>query len=514
MTREIRSVNVYVALLIGYSIALTALGLWIARRVRGPADFFVAGRKLTWPYLATTLLASNIGAGATVAATGLAYQQGVSAWFWNGSAGLGSLILALVVGPRIWRLAADRGYLTVGDFLDDRYGQSVRVIIASLIWIGALFILAGQLLLGAAVFSVVAGLPKWAGVLIGGAAMTGYFSAGGLLSSVGVSVVQMIVKFTGFAIAIPILLESVGGFSSLAQSAALPASHFDPLFSLGAGSGFTLLLLSSPNFMVSPGLIQKTYGAESERAVRRGVGANAVALLLFAFIPVILGLSARALFPGIEARDLVLPTLLVQGLPLWLGALALSAVFSAEVGACEAILFMLSTSLSQDLYKRIVNPAATPEQVLKVARIAAFAGGTAGMLLAIFVVGEIITALSVFYAIIGATLLVPVVGGLFVPRAGTREALASIIVGMLTLLAFQFGTDGKGWFNPNLWGLVGSAVAFGASCLVPKDLRAIGATCQVPQCWVPMRAEIAMRSSDSNSADSAMFAASPKRICS
>ena len=177
----VRAVNIYVALLIGYSAALTALGLWIARKVRGPADFFVAGRKLTWPYIAATMLAANIGAGATVGATGLAYQQGVSAWFWNASAGIGSLILATLVGPRIWKLAAERNYLTVGDFLEDRYGQSVRVIIASLIWFGALFILAGQLLLGAAVFAVVAGLPKWAGVLIGGAAMTGYFSAGGLL---------------------------------------------------------------------------------------------------------------------------------------------------------------------------------------------------------------------------------------------------------------------------------------------------------------------------------------------
>ena len=349
-------VNIYVALLIGYSAALTALGLWIARRVRGPADFFVAGRKLTWPYIAATMLAANIGAGATVGATGLAYQQGVSAWFWNASAGTGSLLLATLVGPRIWKLAAERNYLTVGDFLDDRYGQSVRVIIASLIWFGALFILAGQLLLGAAVFAVVAGLPKWAGVLIGGAAMTGYFSAGGLLSSVGVSAVQLIVKFTGFAIAIPILLNAAGGLEAIAHTPGLPDTFFDPLFSAGANSGFTLLLLTGPNFIVSPGLIQKTYGAESARAVRLGVGANAIALLIFAFLPVFLGLAARALFPGIDERDLVLPTLLLHGLPVWLGALALAAVFSAEMGACEAILFMLSTSLSQDLYKRVVNP--------------------------------------------------------------------------------------------------------------------------------------------------------------
>src|SRR6187402_3909688 len=96
--------NVYVALLIGYSAALTGLGLWIARRVRGPADFFVAGRKLTWPYVAATMLAANIGAGATVGATGLAYQEGISAWFWNGSAAVGSFVLAFLVAPKIWTL--------------------------------------------------------------------------------------------------------------------------------------------------------------------------------------------------------------------------------------------------------------------------------------------------------------------------------------------------------------------------------------------------------------------------
>lgn len=463
--------NIYVALLIGYSAALTALGLWIARRVRGPADFFVAGRKLSWPYVAATLLAANIGAGATVGATGLAYQEGVSAWFWNGSAGVGSLVLAWIVGPRLWTLAADRGYLTIGDFLEDRYSQSVRVVIASLIWIGALFILAGQLLAGAAVFSVVAGLPTWAGVLVGGAAMTGYFSAGGLLSSVGVSAVQLIVKFTGFAIAVPILLGATGGFDAIAQTPDLPQRFFDPLFSSGVNSGFTLLLLSAPNFIVSPGLVQKIYGAESAQAVRRGVSANAIALLLFAFLPVLLGLTARVLFPGIGARDEVLPTLLLHGLPVWLGSLALAAVFSAEVGACEAILFMLSTSLSKDLYKRIVNPDARPEQVLKVARIAAFVGGSAGMLLAIFIVRELITALSVFYSIIGATLFMPVVGGLFVRRATSREALASIAAGMVTYLVMRYGTTGAGWLNPNLWGLTGSAIAFFVSLALPRTRR-------------------------------------------
>jgi SSS family solute:Na+ symporter len=215
--------------------------------------------------------------------------------------------------------------------------------------------------------------------------------------------------------------------------------------------------------------VQKVYGAESDRAVRIGVGMNGVLLMLFAFIPVILGLAARAAYPDIVGRDQVLPTLLLHGLPVWLGSLALAAVFSAEVGTCDAILFMLSTSLSQDLYKRFVNPKASPDRVLLVARAAALAGGIAGMALAVTVLDTIIQALAVFYSLIGATLFMPVVGGLFLKRAGSAEALVSIVCGMSALLFVHYGTDRTGWMNPNLWGLVASAAGYLVTLALHRD---------------------------------------------
>ena len=102
--------NVPLILLLVYTIGITAFGVWIGRRVRGPADFFVAGRKLTWPLVGGTVLAANIGAGTTVGAAGVAYQDGISAWWWNGSAGLGTLILALWLGPKLWAVATERGH--------------------------------------------------------------------------------------------------------------------------------------------------------------------------------------------------------------------------------------------------------------------------------------------------------------------------------------------------------------------------------------------------------------------
>jgi SSS family solute:Na+ symporter len=454
-------VNLPLTLLIVYSIALIAVGLWVGRLVRGSGDFFVAGRRLSAPLLFSTVLAANIGAGTTIGAAGLAYRDGVSAWWWNGAAAIASLALAFGIGPRIWRIAADNNLLTTGDYLELRYGPTVRGVIASLIWLGTLAALAAQLIAGAAVLTVVAGLPRWGGALIGAAVMTIYFVAGGLLSSAWVNLVQLAVLLAGFVLAVPVAVGAAGGVRAIAAAETLPSTFDSFWYSAGPGSGWTLLFLLGANFMVSPGLVQKVYGAVTPRAVRRGIAAVAVVQAIFSFGPVLVGMAARVAHPGIAAPDQVLPTMLHEHMTPLLGALALAAIFSAEVSTCDAILFMLSTSLSQDLYKRFVNPAASDRQVLAVARGAAALGGAAGVALAV-ALASVVSALTIFYSLLAASLFVPVVGGLYTRRAGTPEALAAIAAGVTTLLVARFALAARWpWLDPTLAGIAAAAVAYG-----------------------------------------------------
>jgi SSS family solute:Na+ symporter len=331
--------------------------------------------------------------------------------------------------------------------------------VTSLIWLGTLSILAGQLIAGAAVLTVVADVPRWLGTVISAVVMTVYFVAGGLLSSAWINAVQLVVLLLGFIVALPIVLAGVGGLSGVMANSSLPSTFGDMLHSRGPGSGWMLIALA-PAFVISPGLMQKAYGASSERAVRWGIGTQALALALFAFIPPLLGMAARAAHPGITDPNLVLPTLLVERLPAVLGALALAAVFSAEVSTCDALLFMLATSLSQDLYKRFLKPAASDAQLLLVARIAAVAGGAGGVLFALWL-PTVTGALRIFYALLGVTLLVPVVGGLYTRRATSVEALVSIAAGIVTLLFIRFVMSARWpWLDPTLAGLGAAAVAF------------------------------------------------------
>ena len=454
--------NLHLALLIVYSTGVIGLGIWTARFVRSSSAFFVAGRSLGPGLILSSMLAANIGAGSTLGATGLAYRDGISAWWWVGSAGLGSLIFGAAVAPRLWRLAKDHDFYTTGDYLEFRYGPAIRGTATALVGIGSLALLAGQLIAGAAILNVITGMPRWLGAVTGGAIMTIYFTAGGLLGTAWVNTLQLLVMLGGFAIAVPVALRTAGGLHVF-STPSLPPWFGDFTYSAGPGSGWTLLILLGPAFIISPGLIQKAYGGVSARAVRTGVLLNAVGLLLFAFIPVLMGVIARAMLPGIADPNAVLPTVLTQGLPPWLGALALSAVFSTEVDTSDAILFMISTSASQDLYRRFINPAASDRQLLLVGRSTAVLGGAVGVLLAI-VLDTVIGAVTVFYSLLVVTMLVPVLGGLFLPRAGTREALAAIATGVCGLFFVKFGFAGRvPWLDPALAGIVSAA---GAYCLV------------------------------------------------
>ena len=461
--------NAALVLLIVYSAGVVALGLWTARFVRRSSDFFVGGRSLAPGLIFTSMLAANIGAGSTVGAAGLAYRDGISAWWWVGSAGLASLVFALVIAPKLWRLAKAHDFYTTGDYLEFRYGPSVRAAVAVIIGLGSLSLLAGQLIAGAAILNVVVGIPRWAGALVGAGVMTIYFSAGGLLGSAWVNTVQLVVMLAGFLAALPFALETAGGLPAVMQSPAAPASFGNFFYSGGPLSGWTFLALTGPSFIISPGLIQKAYGAKSERALKIGVSMNAVALMLFAFVPVLFGMAARATLPGIETRDLVLPTFLATQLPVWLGALTLAAVFSTEVDTCDAILFMLSTSMSKDVYKRHVNPGATDAELLRIARLSAVAGGAAGVVLAIYL-ASVVDALTIFYSVIIVSLFVPIVGGLYLRRPGTAAALASIAAGLVTLFAVRFAvTPVYRWVDPVLSGLLAAALAYFGVMLFARE---------------------------------------------
>ncbi|MEQ1870081.1 MAG: sodium:solute symporter family protein [Vicinamibacterales bacterium] len=451
--------NLYLVVLIVYSLGMIVFGLVLGRGMKGASDFFVAGRQLGPGLLFSTLLASNIGASSTVGATSLGYDGGIAAWWWVGSAAIGSIALAFWIGPAMRRQAATHNLRTVGDYLECRYNAAVRGVVALLLWVGSIFLLAGQIYGIGSILDTVADVPSWVGCAIGGAVITAYFASGGLHATARVNVLQLAVKLGGFALALPLAMAAAGGWSAIREVRAADPVYWS--FWRGGPPGLMYLALLTPSFIVSPGLLQKVFGARDDAAVRLGVGLNALGLFLYAGVPAILGIIARGQFPELENSTLALPTVLVRLLPPAVGAIGLAAVFSAEISAADALLFMLTTSLSQDLYKRFVNPAAGDQHVVLVARCTTVVVAVVSVLLAISL-GSVVTAVTIFYTLLSVSLFVPILTGLYVPRASSTEAMVSIAFGIATVLAVQFGTERHvvAGLTPALAGLLAAAGSF------------------------------------------------------
>jgi SSS family solute:Na+ symporter len=251
---------------------------------------------------------------------------------------------------------------------------------------------------------------------------------------------------TGFLVALFYLLNTGEGFSKEQLTASVGVDKIDAYFGFvgknwPAALGYLVIL--APSFVISPGLLQKVFGARDKNAVRAGVGLNAVSLLAYAIVPVLMGIIARSRFPTLTNHELALPTLLTQALPLWLGALLLGAIFSAELSAADAALFMLSTSLGKDLYKSFVNPQATDERLLQVAKAAAIACGVAGAILASFL-PTVISALRIFYTLLSAALTLPLIAGLYIRRVTANSAMISMFVSVVVTFAVELISEGQG----------------------------------------------------------------------
>lgn len=456
--------------LIAYCLVLLAIGAWASRRVHGAEEFFVAGRRLPPSLVFSTFLAANLGAGSTVGAAEFGFMQGLPAWWWVGSAGIGSLALAYVAGPKMHRVAKRLELYTVGDFLEARYGRATRLVTASILLCGAPAILAGQIIAVGLVLRVVAGVPETWGAVLGGCVATLYFVMGGLRSAASVNTVQVVVKVAGFGIAVPWMLRASGGWSVVA--AAAPDEQALHITGAGLGDTVQLVLMLAPAFVVSPGLVQKLFGARDETAVRTGVGLQGFALLGYAFLPVLLGMVARVHFPDLSDPGLALVELLGEAAPFWLGTLMLAAIFSAEVSSADAVLFMITTSATRDVIEPLSGRRLPSRVLLSRSRVVAGIAGAVGVLLARWF-RSILSALGFFYSLLTITLFVPLLAGLFWERPGQPTALAAIGcslagAGLSLVLPETYGV----WARPVPVGIATSAAVFGARLvLAPRSDR-------------------------------------------
>jgi SSS family solute:Na+ symporter len=433
-----------------YLLSMVVLGVVMSRYVKGDDDYFLAGRSLNKWVVAGTIMATNVAAIYLVGPAGAAYKGGgvsVLLIAWTGN--MIAAVSALFFVPRLRRLRIT----TVSEFLEERYGVSMRLLPAAL-WIIYYALFAGNAIYTlATVLEPVLGINPQIIILFVSGGVILYCFSSGLVAAAYTSVIQSFLMIVGGLLLLPLSLKAVGGISGLASQ--VPESFFvfwksgDVWPTWKDVIMFTILGL--PYWCTSQYMLQRSFAGRSVRAAGRGVILAALLTGPLTLSYIVPGICGAVLYKDtLEVADSVLPRLLVDYLPMGLAGLFLAGLVAASNSTAAALLNSLATLTEHDFYRRFV-PGKTSSHYLRVGRIATLVGGLVGLLFAFNVqrLGGIIEANYAIMSFFEPPIFIVVAAALFWRKANLSGAVATIVGGML--FSGIAAAQGMGSADRTLW---------------------------------------------------------------
>lgn len=200
-------------IVIAYMVFIFVKGVSKARKIGGADDFLVAGRNIGWFFLFCTMGATVIGGGASIGAIGRTYDWGVLMLIVSTGWYLHFIISGLFVAPKF----REAKLYTVAGYMGHRFGEGPRFVTMVLSLLFSVFIIAAQMAAFGSVLAAI--LPEFAdasrvltlAILIGGAMVVIYSTAGGLLAVIHTDVYQFCILILGFLITLAFCIPDIVG---------------------------------------------------------------------------------------------------------------------------------------------------------------------------------------------------------------------------------------------------------------------------------------------------------------
>src|SRR5580698_153563 len=411
-------------------IVLALLGVSVARlgKVKTKADYLVAGRSLPAFVLVFTLLSSWIGSGSLLGGAENAYKHGFAP-LWQGGGGWAGLLLIYFIAPRARKFAQ----FTIPDLLEARYNQTARVLGVIAILFAYTAITSYQLIGGGDILHLVfpEAITADLGKYIIAAFVIVFTAIAGMASVAYMDVVIGSLATITLLTALPFVLHAAGGWSSVTH--ALPATHFQVLGDFNLAQALELFLPTMLLMLGNQSMYQKFFSAKSEKDARNAVVGWIIGTVILETVIVALAVFGSVLFPSGEVhqrpREIIAYTAL-HGLPAWLGALLMGAVFAKIVSTANNYLFSPATNLINDVFIRYVAPGASNKRVLIVSRLVV-------VFLGIWALYQALNTSSVLaktlyaYTIYSAALTPVILAAFYSRRANAMGAVSAIAAGTL-----------------------------------------------------------------------------------
>lgn len=432
------------AIMVGYFVAMLAIGTWFGRGSTSTKDFFFGGQRFSWWLIAFSMVATTIGSYSFVKYSKIAFGYGIASsqtylndWLWAPLLMFGWL--PLLYFSRV---------VSIPEYFGRRFGPGARQVATWLLlvylvgYIGINLFTMGQalsILLGWPVFWSAAGVAAVSAV---------YVTFGGQTSVIMTDLFQGAMLLATGLVLLALGIDYLGGFDEFWVH--LPRSHRQAFVPLNEDPSYPAVGIfwqdamanSAMFYFLNQGMVMRLLSARSVKDSRKAVTTVMLVLMPIAALVVASGgwvakalTHAGVIDPNIEGKEAFFVAADFLAMPGVFG-LIMAALTAALMSTVDTLVTAVAAIAVNDLYVPR-RPKSTDEQRLRVARISSVTISVVGVaLVPVFMqFGSIYSAHGAFTAAVTPPLVVSLLLGVFWRRYTPTAALWTMVGGSIAIFA-------------------------------------------------------------------------------
>lgn len=360
--------------------------------------YFLAGRSLTGPVIAGSLMLTNLSTEQLVGQAGQTYATNMGPMAWESTSCIALILLAFVFVPRYLKM----GLTTIPEFLEQRYDSGLRKLITLLLLLGYLLTyLPTVLYSGALVFNQIFNISgllqvsELQGVTVTATAIGivgAIYAIFGGLKAVAVSDTVNGIGLIVGGIALPVITVCAFGHGSFVDGIhnfinLIPAEKFNAINPANAQAPmipwpvlFTGMVVNNLFYWATnQTIIQRALGAKNLAEAQKGaIYAAALKIITPLFIAIcgllVFYMAHNGLLSGDQVAalektsDLAYPTLIITMMPKPLLGFFAAVLFGAILSSFNSALNSCITLYTLDLHRPLFNPNASDKHLVRIGK--------------------------------------------------------------------------------------------------------------------------------------------------
>ena len=454
----------FYTVLVLYLGIMAFIGWYAGRKTNSIGDFFVLSGKAGVVVSGIAYFSTQFSMGTFLGTPGTIYGVGYAGMAISVPGAVFCMILpALLIGRKLITLGHKYGFLTMADYLTDRYHSKNMSGVLGVMMLFFLVPMMGAQIIGAGVIvHVFTGLPEWVGVVGMGIIVILYCMTGGMKGAMMTDVIQGSLMIATAVVTFIVSVVMGGGFSNINHTL---QSMNEAYLTFPGANGYmpwtyyvSNIVLWSFFTMGQPHLFTKFFAMKDHKTMFKAILLGTAGMFFSATLIEWAGVNGIASIQNIEKADQIIPMILQRGMNPFLASIFIAGIVAAGMSTIDGILVTTTGAVTRDIYQKIINKDATDETVMKLSKVVTVIIGIIVICFGVFQPGSIFE-INLFAFSGMAIFVVPILFGIYWKKATAKGAVAAVIAGIISLLLFTM--------NPSV-----KALAMGFHALFPTTIIA------------------------------------------